>query len=72
MPQRMVKTLEDEMALKGAVPVSEVERARNAIMDQVRELAENGEIDLQLYQEMYEKRKNLADLNTYFSIMKEI
>lgn len=52
MPQRMVKTLEDEMALKGAVPVSEVERARNAIMDQVRELAEIGEIDLQLYQEM--------------------
>ncbi|KJF89646.1 flagellar motor switch protein FliG [Photobacterium leiognathi] len=52
MPQRMVKTLEDEMALKGAVPVSEVERARQSIMEQVRDLAENGEIDLQLYQEM--------------------
>ncbi|MDX1301066.1 flagellar motor switch protein FliG [Photobacterium sp.] len=51
MPQRMVKTLEDEMAVRGAVAISQVEKARQDIMQLVRELAANGEIDLLLYQE---------------------
>ncbi|PSU09132.1 flagellar motor switch protein FliG [Photobacterium ganghwense] len=51
MPQRMVKNLEDEMALKGAVPLSRVEKARQDIMQIAREMAENGDIELLLYQE---------------------
>ncbi len=51
MPQRMVKALEDDMQLRGAVPVSAVERARNDIMQIIKELSEAGEIELSLYQE---------------------
>lgn len=51
MPQRMVKSLEDDMALKGAVPVSRVERARQDIMQIIRELSETGELELTLYEE---------------------
>ena len=51
MPQRMVKSLEDEMSLKGAMAVSRVEKARQEIMQMARELADNGEIELSLYQE---------------------
>lgn len=51
MPQRMVKALEDDMRLRGAVALSRVESARQEIMQIVRELSENGEIDLVLYQE---------------------
>lgn len=51
MPQRMVKSLEDEMSVKGAIAISQVEKARQAIMLQVRELADAGEVDLVLYQE---------------------
>ncbi|MBY6199174.1 flagellar motor switch protein FliG [Vibrio hangzhouensis] len=51
MPQRMVKQLEDDMQIRGAVPVSAVERARNDIMQIIKELSETGEIELSLYQE---------------------
>ncbi|WP_075988367.1 flagellar motor switch protein FliG [Vibrio fluvialis] len=51
MPQRMVKALEDDMQVRGAVAISRVERARQDIMQIVRELSEAGEIELLLYQE---------------------
>ena len=51
MPQRMVKALEDDMQVRGAVGLSSVERARQEIMELVRELSEAGEIDLILYEE---------------------
>ena len=35
----------------GKVSVSQVKRARDEIMDYVRDLNETGQIDLQLYQE---------------------
>ncbi len=51
MPQRMSKALEDDMQVRGAVPRSRVESARQEIMQIVRELSENGEVELMLYQE---------------------
>ncbi|WP_165312874.1 flagellar motor switch protein FliG [Vibrio ziniensis] len=51
MPQRMVKSLEDDMQVRGAIPRSRVDSARQEIMQIVRELNDAGEIDLQLYQE---------------------
>ena len=51
MPERTVETLEDEMERKGAVPLSKVNKAREDIMNKVRELSDTGEIDLSLYQE---------------------
>jgi flagellar motor switch protein FliG len=47
----MVKALEDDMQVRGAVALSRVERARQDIMQIVRELSEAGEIELLLYQE---------------------
>lgn len=51
MPQRMVKSLEDEMLLKGAVSVSRVEKARQEIMEIAKELSDGEEIELSLYEE---------------------
>ncbi|UXI03056.1 flagellar motor switch protein FliG [Photobacterium sp. TY1-4] len=51
MPQRMAKSLEDEMSVKGALAISQVEKARQEIMQQVRKLADKGEVELVLYQE---------------------
>ncbi|CAE6945829.1 Flagellar motor switch protein [Vibrio sp. B1ASS3] len=51
MPQRMAKALEDDMELRGAVVLSRVQRARQDIMQMVRELDEAGEIQLLLYEE---------------------
>ncbi len=51
MPQRMANSLDDEMAMRGAMPLSRVEKARQDIMQVVRELADAGEIELSLYQE---------------------
>ncbi|HDM8044374.1 TPA: flagellar motor switch protein FliG [Vibrio campbellii] len=51
MPQRMVKALEDDMELRGAVVLSRVQRARQDIMQLVRELDEAAEIQLMLYEE---------------------
>ncbi|WP_325893156.1 flagellar motor switch protein FliG [Grimontia sp. NTOU-MAR1] len=51
MPQRMAKALEDDMELRGAVPLSRVESARAEIMQMVRALSEAGDIELVLYEE---------------------
>ncbi|SHO55703.1 flagellar motor switch protein FliG [Vibrio quintilis] len=51
MPQRMVKALEDEMQVRGALPLSRVEQSRQEIMQIVRELSDSGEVELLLYQE---------------------
>ncbi|QXO18303.1 MULTISPECIES: flagellar motor switch protein FliG [Vibrio] len=51
MPQRMAKSLEDDMQARGAVALSRVEQARQDIMQTVRELNDAGEIELLLYQE---------------------
>ncbi|HIF5707350.1 TPA: flagellar motor switch protein FliG [Vibrio parahaemolyticus] len=51
MPQRMVKALEDDMEASGAVALSRVQKARQDIMQMVRELDELGEVQLLLYEE---------------------
>ncbi|EHE7895988.1 flagellar motor switch protein FliG [Vibrio parahaemolyticus] len=51
MPQRMVKALEDDMEARGAVALSRVQKARQEIMQMVRELDESGEVQLLLYEE---------------------
>ncbi|EGQ7962169.1 flagellar motor switch protein FliG [Vibrio parahaemolyticus] len=51
MPQRMVKALEDDMEARGAVALSRVQKARQDIMQMVRELDESGEVQLLLYEE---------------------
>ncbi|HCH3752311.1 flagellar motor switch protein FliG [Vibrio parahaemolyticus] len=51
MPQRMVKALEDDMEVRGAVALSRVQKARQDIMQMVRELDESGEVQLLLYEE---------------------
>ena len=51
MPQRMIKALEDDMEVRGAVVLSRVQRARQEIMQMVRELDEADEIQLVLYEE---------------------
>ncbi|EIN6340178.1 flagellar motor switch protein FliG [Vibrio parahaemolyticus] len=51
MPQRMVKALEDDMEARGAVALSRVQKARQDIMQMVRELDEAGEVQLLLYEE---------------------
>ncbi|NLS13700.1 flagellar motor switch protein FliG [Vibrio sp. SM6] len=52
MPQRMAKALEDDMQARGPIPLSRVEVARQDIMEIVRTLAESGEVELMLYQEV--------------------
>jgi flagellar motor switch protein FliG len=51
MPQRQVAAFEEMVRRAPAVPVSRVEEARREIMDQLRELAAEGEITLQLLAE---------------------
>ncbi|MBM5399254.1 flagellar motor switch protein FliG [Vibrio parahaemolyticus] len=51
MPQRMVKALEDDMEARGAVALSRIQKARQDIMQMVRELDESGEVQLLLYEE---------------------
>ncbi|EGQ8137867.1 flagellar motor switch protein FliG [Vibrio parahaemolyticus] len=51
MPQRMVKALEDDMEARGAVALSRVQKARQDIMQMVREIDESGEVQLLLYEE---------------------
>ncbi|EGR1141795.1 TPA: flagellar motor switch protein FliG [Vibrio parahaemolyticus] len=51
MPQRMVKALEDDMEARGAIALSRVQKARQDIMQMVRELDESGEVQLLLYEE---------------------
>lgn len=51
MSERITETLEEEMELRGAVPLSKVNKARENIMNRVRYLADSNEIDLSLYEE---------------------
>jgi len=51
MPQRQVQAFEEMVRRTPAVPMSRVEDARREIMDQLRELANEGEINLQLLAE---------------------
>ncbi|MDN7934701.1 FliG C-terminal domain-containing protein [Burkholderia metallica] len=51
MPRRSVTAFEDLLNRTGPVPVSRVDAVRRAIMEQVRSLATDGEIDLQLIAE---------------------
>lgn len=51
MPRRQVQAFEDMRRRVSPTPVSRVEQARREIMEQVRELADAGEIELQLVAE---------------------
>jgi len=48
MPNRMRQSLEDQMNAIGAQPTGKVEGVRGRVMDQLREVADAGEIELQL------------------------
>jgi len=51
MPRRQAQSFEDIMRRSGPVPISRVEQMRREIMDQVKELADAGEIEVQLFAE---------------------
>ncbi|MDP5292398.1 FliG C-terminal domain-containing protein [Oceanimonas sp. CHS3-5] len=51
MPRRMAQQMEQDMLRQGAVAVSRVENARQDVMNLVRDLVEQGELEFQLYEE---------------------
>lgn len=51
LPKRMAQGLEMQMQTLGSVSLRKVEQARTDIMQQVRELAEQGELEFQLFEE---------------------
>ncbi|RRN81044.1 MULTISPECIES: FliG C-terminal domain-containing protein [Pseudoxanthomonas] len=51
MPRRQVQAFEDMLKRTGPLPMSRIDSARREIMEQVRDMAEAGEIELQLYTE---------------------
>ena len=51
MPRRQAQSFEDTMRRAGPVPLSRIEQTRRDIMAVVKELADAGEIELQLYAE---------------------
>lgn len=51
MPKRQVQLLQSTTSRLGSLPVSRVEQVRKDIMTRVRELAEEGEIQVQLFSE---------------------
>lgn len=51
MPRRSVQAFEEMLRRTGPAPASKVEAARREIMDTIRELADEGEIELQLVAE---------------------
>ncbi|MDN5986447.1 MAG: flagellar motor switch protein FliG [Hafniaceae bacterium] len=51
MPKRQVQLLQSTTARLGPVPVSRIEQVRKEIMSSVRSLAEDGEIQVQLFAE---------------------
>ncbi|MFB2832553.1 lateral flagellar motor switch protein FliGL [Aeromonas jandaei] len=51
MPKRMAQALEDQIQHQGSVSLRKVEQAREEIMQLVRELVEQGEIEFQLFEE---------------------
>ncbi len=51
MPRRQAQSFEDLMRRSGPVPMSRIEQTRREIMATVKELADAGEIDIQLFAE---------------------
>lgn len=51
MPRRQAQTFEDMIRRAGPVPRSRIEQTRQEIMEQVRTLADAGDIEVQLFQE---------------------
>ena len=51
MPRRQAQLFEDGMRRMGPVPVSRAEAARKEVMDRTKDLADSGEIELQLFAE---------------------
>jgi flagellar motor switch protein FliG len=51
MPRRQAQGFEDTMRRTGPVPMSRVEQAREAIMNEVKALVDAGEIEIQLFAE---------------------
>jgi flagellar motor switch protein FliG len=51
MPKRQAQSFDDLMKRSGPVPMSRIEQTRREIMAQVKELADNGEIEVQLFAE---------------------
>jgi flagellar motor switch protein FliG len=51
MPKRQAQSFEDLMKRSGPVPMSRIVQTRQEIMAQVKELADNGEIEVQLFAE---------------------
>jgi flagellar motor switch protein FliG len=51
MPRRQVQAFEDMLRRTGPLPMSRIDQARREVMEQVRDLADSGEIELQLFTE---------------------
>ncbi|MCC4596675.1 flagellar motor switch protein FliG [Xanthomonas campestris pv. phormiicola] len=51
MPRRQVQAFEEMLRRTGPLPMSRIDKARREIMEQVRDLAEAGDIELQLFNE---------------------
>lgn len=51
MPRRQAQSFEDIMRRSGPVPISRVEQTRQEIMEQVKALVDEGEIEIQLFAE---------------------
>ncbi|RJF96706.1 flagellar motor switch protein FliG [Noviherbaspirillum cavernae] len=51
MPRRQAQSFEDVMRRLGPMPLSRIEQTRQEIMEQVKALADAGEIDVQLFAE---------------------
>ncbi|MGL5324476.1 MAG: lateral flagellar motor switch protein FliGL [Aeromonas sp.] len=51
MPKRMAQALDDQIQSQGSVSLRKVEQAREEVMQLVRELVEQGEIEFQLFEE---------------------
>ncbi|MCX7127536.1 MULTISPECIES: lateral flagellar motor switch protein FliGL [Aeromonas] len=51
MPKRMAQALDDQIQNQGSVSLRKVEQARAEVMQLVRELVEQGEIEFQLFEE---------------------
>jgi len=51
MPKRQAQSFEDLMRRSGPVPMSRIEQTRREIMASVKELVDNGEIEVQLFSE---------------------
>ena len=51
MPKRQAQSFEDLMRRSGPVPMSRIEQTRREIMASVKDLVDNGEIEVQLFAE---------------------